>query len=168
MASLASTAPPAPTAPPASPAPPDHITYETTNAHRLLCGGGIIPCSHCGKKCTNLVHALPNENPPYKNGSGVEYCIVFCSHRCQTDFIENCTESAPFQTGSVVVFYFYDQADDTKFGGYWRMFSIIPENGDWFIFKCDVDGKALLSPEGDMEMELVPHAFFQQAGRVYI
>jgi hypothetical protein len=75
--------------------------------------------------------------------------------------------SAPFQIDPDVVFYFHDQADDTKFGGYWSMSSIIPENGDWFIFKCDVDGKALLSPEGDMKMELVPHVLLQQAGRVY-
>jgi hypothetical protein len=47
------------------------------------------------------------------------------------------------------------------------VFSIIPENGDWFIFQCDDYGKALLSPEGDMKMELVPHALLQQAGRVY-
>jgi hypothetical protein len=47
------------------------------------------------------------------------------------------------------------------------VFSIIPENGDWFIFQCDDEGNALLSSDGDVIWELVHSALLQQAIRVY-
>jgi len=97
----------------------------------------------------------------------VTYCIPFCSSKCKGEFIERCRKSAPFPIGTEEIFTFHEKTDDPKLQGFWRMFSIIPEDGGWIVFKCNDEGNTQLSSDGDMIWELVPHALLQKAVRVY-
>ncbi len=148
---------------PPFPSPPTHNTVDTYDARR----GQTIPCSQCGNGCTNLTHSLSNWNPTYPEGSNVTYCIPFCSSQCKKKFIQRCRDSAPFPIGPDEIFTFHEKTDDPKLQGCWRMFSIIPEDGGWIVFKCDDEGNTRLPSDGDMIWELVPHALLQKAVRVY-
>lgn len=150
-----------------SPTPPPHNTIDTYDACSLLRNGASILCSQCGNGCTNLTHCLPNRNPTYPEGSNVTYCIPFCSPKCKTEFVQRCRASAPFSIGPEEIFTFHEKTDDSKLQGCWKMFSIIPENGGWIVFKCDDEGNTRLSSDGDMIWELVPHTLLQKAVRVY-
>lgn len=146
---------------------PSHDTYDTFDLRRK----SKIPCTCCNKSCKKeTMETLRNDNPNYKPGASVSYVIPFCSHECHNVFKIACHTSAPYQLGTDkeggdVVFSFDDENADL--GGFWTMFSLIPEKGGWIIYQCNDKGECILDERERLIWRLVDHSLFQKAVRAY-
>lgn len=138
---------------PASPASaslivPSHCTVDTWDLNRDLGNGTPVNCSHCGKACTSKeMRATENRNLNHRQGSCVIYVIVHCSGQCQKDFFKQCNAALPFGIECDIIFAF-DPEKDGGPEGYWKMYSNVPEDGGWIIYKSTDEGHSILDDKG--------------------
>ena len=157
---------PDPSVPAPHPPVPSHYTVDTLDLSSSLKRGTPIHCSNCGEACTSKnMRTTENRNLYYRQGSCVTYVIVHCSGKCRQQFFEQCNAALPFEIGDII--FAFDQNKDGSPEGYWKMYSNIPEDGGWIIYKSTDEGHSILDEKDRPIWMHIKDSTLRQACRVY-
>jgi hypothetical protein len=151
---------------PTNPKPPTFDTHDTFDLCAMLRQGRLVPCTHCAKPCLKPC-IMENNNPCHPEGTNTVYAIPFCGPKCRSTFIKECKETSPFPVDKNVVFGFHSGSGGPE-RGWWTMFSIIPEGGNWVICQCTDEGVLLLDEKDRPIWTLIADALLREkAVQVY-
>lgn len=146
---------------------PSQRTFDTWDLNRYSEDGTPIHCSDCGNGCTlKGRRIIENRNLNHRQGSCVTYVIVFCSTQCQQHFFKKCNAALPFGIACDIIIAF-DPEKDGGPEGYWKMYSNIPEDDGWIIYKSTSEGHSILDERDRPIWMHIKDSTLRQACRVY-